>query len=646
MKPRLAFTLALAASWMLGIGLRLYDLQIRKHEQYSAQATRQQQRVVTLDPPRGTIYDQRGRELAVSVEVQSAYADPNRVQDPEATASAIADVLPLDRVALAKALASDRAFVWVSRKLDPHEARALEALALPGIAFVPESKRYYPLRTLAAQILGYVGTDNRGLAGLETLYDEVVASEPGRRRVLRDARTGTVLNPNLEHVAARSGRELHLTLDAAIQNLVERELAAAVEESGAKSGTVVMMEPHSGAILAMATVPTYDPNRFARFPKELWRIPSVMDAYEPGSTFKMVTLAGALDRDVVDTLDELDCQMGSIRVAKTLIRDHTPFPVMPVWKVIAKSSNVGAIKLGLRTGKHDLYDTIRAFGFGQPTGIDLPGESPGIVWPVEKWSALRTANVAFGQAISVTPLQLTRAFAAVANGGWLPTPYVVERIGDEPRSRAGGQALAVAPSTLAQVRQVLETVVVDGTAKRAAMEGFRAAGKTGTAQKAEPGKGYLPNRYIASFVGFAPVEDPAVVVLVMLDEPWPLYHGGEVAAPVFGRVVHQTLLYLGVEPRRGPLERWPGEADRATEGPPGIRLASMSEEPPPDPPPPGTVPDLTGLSARQAVARSSRLGLRVSLDGHGFVTRQEPFPGQPLGEAGGQVALWLEVGGR
>ncbi len=550
-RSRLIFSVVVLALWFGGIVVRLLDLQVRRHETFSQRAERQQQRAVKLDPPRGTIFDARGRELAVSLEVGSVAADPTAIDDPAATAAALAELLGLDAERLTKALSAKRAFVWVKRKLDPPQIERVRARGLQGVFTLAESKRYYPMGSLAAQVLGYVGTDNTGLAGLEYLYQPVVASTPGRRIVVRDARFDTAHHPALEVAEATAGQDLHLALDAAIQHLAERELGLAIERRNARGGMVVVMEPATGAVLAMVSYPTFDPNRFGASPQSHWRNRAVMDAYEPGSTFKMVTLAAALEANVVDPLEKIDCLMGGITLRGTRIKDHHPFGELTAREIIARSSNVGAIKLGFAAGRRRLHDTIEKFGFGRPTGIDLPSESAGILRPLERWTELEPAYVSFGQSLSVTALQLTNAFAAVANGGYLLRPYLVHRLGGEgaePWRERQVVETPVAPSSVTQVRSMLESVVLTGTGKAAAIQGYRAAGKTGTAQKAVRGRGYVDGKYVASFVGFAPVERPAVVCVVALDEPWPAYHGGEVAAPVWKAIVEKTLLYLGVPP--------------------------------------------------------------------------------------------------
>jgi cell division protein FtsI/penicillin-binding protein 2 len=561
------------------IGLRLYQLQVVNHLRYVHKAHQQQQSVVKLDPPRGTIYDEVGRELAVSVEVDSAYAVPPEIGDRAATARAIARTCPgLDAARLERLLAEDREFVWVARKLDPPVAAALRRQRLAGIHFVPESKRYYPMRELASPVLGYVGTDNHGLAGLELIYDAVITGKPGLRTVLRDARRGTAVSPDLFFTEPQPGGDLYLTLDAAVQHMVEHELQRVVEARRARRGSAVFLDPATGAVLAMASFPAFDPNEFERYAPGSWRNRSIMDAYEPGSTFKIVTAAAALESGLVHADDLLDCGMGSIVLSGITIRDHKRYGILSFADVIAKSSNVGAIRAALIIGGDRLYHTIVGFGFGRPTGIDLPGESAGILHPLERWGALTKAYVAFGQGISVTPLQLAAAVTAVANGGSLLQPYVVDAVrrGDRVERRhplPEVVAHPISPATAAEVRRLLERVVTDGTGKSAAVAGYRVAGKTGTAQIPVAG-GYARHAYLPSFVGFAPADRPSLVGVVAVDAPQGMeYYGAQVAAPVFGTLVREVLLYLGVRPERRPPSVWPGEVLTAGLRGPGTAVA-------------------------------------------------------------------------
>jgi cell division protein FtsI (penicillin-binding protein 3) len=551
--------------WVALIGLRLYQLQVVNHERYVRKAHQQQQRVVRLDPPRGTIYDAAGRELAVSVEVDSAYAVPQEIGDRAATARAIAAACPgLDAGRLETLLGEEREFVWVARKLDPPVAAALRRQHLAGIHFVPESKRYYPMRGLASQVLGYVGTDNHGLAGLELIYDAVITGKPGLRTVLRDARRGTAVSPDLFFTEPQPGGDLYLTLDAAVQHMVERELQRVVEQRQARRGSAVFLDPATGAVLAMASYPAFDPNEFERYAPGSWRNRTIMDAYEPGSTFKIITAAAALESGLVHADDPFDCGMGSIVLFGITIRDHKRYGILSFADVIAKSSNVGAVRAALIIGGERLHRTIVAFGFGRATGIDLPGENPGILHPLERWGPLTKAYVSFGQGVSVTPLQLASAVVAVANGGSLLQPYVVQAVrrGEavEPRHpRPAVMARPISAATAEEVKRLLERVVTDGTGKSAAVAGYRVAGKTGTAQIPVAG-GYARHAYLPSFVGFAPADRPSLVGIVAVDAPQGMeYYGAQVAAPVFGTLVRQVLLYLGVRPQRQTPSLWPGE---------------------------------------------------------------------------------------
>jgi cell division protein FtsI (penicillin-binding protein 3) len=649
-KSRLAVLAALLTLWIGAIATRLWSLQVVRHDEFAARAERQQQRVVELDPPRGTIFDSQGRELAVSIEVESAFAVPREIGDVAAAASRLARVLDVDRAKLERQLSSDREFVWVARKLDPPLARAVRALNLSGIYFLEEAKRYYPSRRLAAHVLGYVGTDNQGLGGLEARYDATVAGTPGRRTVLRDARRGQALPPGLPSRAAVAGHDLYLTLDSALQQIAEEELASAVGRLRAKSGSVVLLDPDSGAVLAMASEPSFDPNEFRHASDEARKNRAIEDAFEPGSTFKMVTAASALETGVVSPGDRFDCEMGSITLAGVRIADHKPFGNLSLAEVIAKSSNVGTIKTALRVSNREFYDTIRAFGFGAKSGVDLPGESSGLLMPLEVWPPLAKAYISFGQGISVTPIELAAAFAAVANGGRLLEPYVVASYGSgadanplhpEPVERGR----PVSPRVVEQLRQLLAGVTVEGGTGRAAVTpGYTAAGKTGTAQKAVAGKGYLTDEHIASFVGWSPYARPLFVGIVVIDAPKGAYHGGEAAAPVFGAIARRSLLARGLRPERERPEHWPGEPARtAPQKQTVVADAAALEKPPPAPtvPPPGTFPDLAGKSAREAVAAATQLELVPVLRGKGSVVRQEPSPGAPLPVKGSSVLFEL-----
>jgi len=651
-KARLILVVTVMALWSGGVIARLYQLQVVDHEIYRQRAAGQHHRRVVLQPPRGTIYDVRGRDLALSVDADSVWADPSQIEDPKGTARGLANVLNLDVQKLEKSLASEREFVWIARQLDRPEADEVRQLKLAGVGFLKESKRYYPMRELAAQVLGFAGLDNKGLEGLEQIYNDVIAGEPAERQVLRDARRGTVLLPDISFGEARAGKNLHLTIDSWIQHLLETELAAVYRRTRARSASAVLLDPHTGAILAMASLPTFDPNHFSRSSRESWRNRAVMDAFEPGSTFKVITAAAALEGNLVDPEDVFDCEHGSVVVQGVRIHDHKSFGDLTFREVLAKSSNVGAIKTGLLVGKQSLYEQIVEFGFGRLTGVDLPGESRGILRTVERWPKRATAYISFGQNLSVTTLQMVTAFAAVANGGTLFSPYIVTGVGQNGKvldrhRRPRRVSNPISASTARTLERLLESVVTDGTGKKAAIPGYRVAGKTGTAQKASENGGYAARKFVASFVGFAPAREPAIVGMVVIDEPEPAlgYHGGDVAAPVFSAVVGPTLLYLGIPPERQELQQWPGEQVAtigAMEARENETLSMPAERFDPDPDTEtGGVPDFSGLTARQAVVRSAELGLKATLYGRGMVNRQAPLPGTPLDVVGEDMELWL-----
>jgi len=553
-----------AALWFTGLGARLYDLQIVRHGHYEERARGQQRGELVLTPPRGMIFDSRGRELAMSVDVLSAYVNPRELDDPERTAGRIAQAIGADRNVLTERLAgSDRRFVWVGRQLDPERVQALRDLEIEEVGFTTESKRFYPFGPLVAAVIGFVGVDPTGLAGVELSYDEAVAGEVVRRPVVRDgSRQGRQLYESFGQPNPEPGADLHLTIDSSIQYVAERELRSAIAEYGAIGGSLVMLDPSTGAVLAMASYPGFDPNEYRSAPTEHKANIPLQHHYEPGSTFKLITAAAALESGAVDPFDRFDCGNGSIVFRGKTIRDHKSFDDLSFSEVIAFSSNVGAIRLGEAVGEQRLHEMIRAFGFGSKTGIDLNGEAVGIVHPVEDWNKRSVAYISFGQGISVTPLQLVTAFGAIANGGTLLRPYLVSSIDRDGALEAipGRPEVTgnpITPKTARTLERMLEGVVEHerGTGKKARIPGYRVAGKTGTAEKPGENGGYADGRYVASFVGFAPARNPAVVALVIVDEPTTArYHGGDAPAAVFSKVAQHALLRLGVPRDEPPLD--------------------------------------------------------------------------------------------
>ena len=558
-RRRLILLLLGAAAWMGLILVRLLSVQVLEVDAFRNLASRQQTAVVEITAPRGAILDRDGRELALSRSVKSFYAVPAELANPAQAAAQLAKALRVDRRPLERRLRlKDRDFVWVARKLIDSDAARVEALGIKGLGSLDEPRRFYPRGTLAAHVLGYVGLDNTGLAGVEHLYDQQIRGTPGRQLTLRDAR-GLRFLPEPGGKPAQAGASAILTLDAVVQYLVETALADAVRTSRAKDGVAVALDPRTGEVLAAVSWPTYDPNDYARYGQDAWRDNVVGSAYEPGSTFKLVTLASALEDHKLRLSERIDCLMGGIRIGNHRFEDHKPFGVLAPIDIFAQSSNVGAIEIGQRLTPRSFYDHMLRFGLGKPTDIDLPGEARGLVRDPREWSGLSQAAMSFGQEVSVTPIQLAVAFAAVANKGIAMKPYVVQRIvastGEtlyQRQPEAAGRV--VTASTAAIMLDMMKEVVRTGTARTAQLAGYTAAGKTGTAQKIGPdGGGYLQGRYIASFVGVAPAADPRFLLFVALDEPEGPYHGGEVAAPVFRAVAQPALAHLGVAPETPEL---------------------------------------------------------------------------------------------
>ncbi|MGE0404824.1 MAG: penicillin-binding protein [Candidatus Korobacteraceae bacterium] len=537
--------------WCAVIALRLIHLQVVTYGQWLQRAQRQQQRTIEVAPRRGIIYDRNGRELAMSISVDSVFAVPTEIPDPETTATLLARVLKADAREMLAKLDSSRTFTWVARKVDAETSQRIRDLNLRGIYFQKESKRFYPKRELAAQVLGWVGMDDEGMGGLEHVYEDRLRGSPGAMYVTMDARRKWFGRVERQ---PEPGQNVVLTVDEKIQYIAERELEVAMKDTQAKAGTVVIQNPKTGEILALVNRPTYNPNNFRSIPREALKNRAVSDIYEPGSTFKVVTMSGALEEKITNPDEVIDCQNGSIYVNGLRIRDHHAYGLLPVTMVLANSSGVGTIKLGLRLGEQRLDHYIRAFNFGKATGIELPGESRGLKRPLERWSKVSIGALSMGQEIGVTPLQLVSMISSIANDGVWTAPRIVagftepaetpQRVSFTP----GEQHRVVSTMTAAQMKRMLEAVVLFGTGKKAILDGYTSAGKTGTAQKIDPTTGaYSRSDYIASFAGFAPVNEPAVSVLVILDSARGLHQGGQIAAPVFARITQQVLAYLNVQ---------------------------------------------------------------------------------------------------
>ena len=615
------------------IVVRLGYLQLYRHDELARLAERQYSKTTPLRPQRGPIFDRNGYALAISAEVESVFALPGRMADRTSVAALLAPQLGERTREIEERLQGDRPFVWLKRRIPPATAQAIKALHLPGIGTLPESLRFYPSRELAAHVLGFVGADDRGLEGLELAHDRLLGGEPGAALVERDALGREVTAQPTILRASVPGQGLVLTLDATIQYIAERELEQAWRTTGARSGMTLVMDPRTGELLAMALRPTFNPNVYQTATPTEWRDRAVTDPFEPGSTFKAILAAAALEEHVVRPEDRFYGEQGVITVANRQIHDWKRYGWLTFREVLQNSSNVGAIKVGLQVGRDRYFRYMNAFGFGSPTGVGLPGESRGQLRPLARWSGLSLATMSIGQEVSVTALQMLAAFGAIANGGRLMQPHVVRAVldgtGKEIR-RIEPEAVrqVISPGTAATLTDILSDVVAQGTGHRAQVEGYSVAGKTGTAQKLDPvTRVYSRKPGVLSFIGFAPANAPRLVIMALLDEPKTVVWGSEGAAPIFAVVARQVLRHLDVPPTQ---ETPPVQIVRSggSEGPIGPALTQGSAEQ--GEPDRAVMPDVTGRTLRQALAVLAMYDLDVAVSGRGVVVRQSPAPGSVL----------------
>jgi len=631
------------------MGARLAHLTIVQRPELAARAERQHRRTLRMAAGRGSILDRSRRILAHTVGAPSIYASPTHHAVRSEMIPKLAAALDMDVDVLRRRVKKEKGFVWLKRHVTREQARVVEGLRLPGIASIVEPRRRYPKGALAAHVIGTAaGRELRGRYGVELRYDRWMRGPETVLRAERDGRGQTMLVHGLEYARTEPsdhrdlapGATLQLTIDARLQAMVERELALGVQKARAVAGTAIVLDPTTGAVLALANYPTYDPNRPGLAAPGQRRNRGVTDPVEPGSTFKAFTFAAALDQGVVRVDDVIDCENGAMRIGRRTVHDHHPYELLRLPEVLQFSSNIGTLKIARALGRERLAEYLHGFGFGRPTSIDLPYESAGILRPPARWAEIDFANISFGQGIAVTPIQLAAAFGAIANGGLLYQPYVLERAVDssgnvlldwDPFKRRAAARQVVRPETAAAVAGMLELVVSDGTGKKGRIEGIRVAGKTGTAQKVDPRTKRYSSERLASFVGFAPVEDPALVTLVMIDSPQGVKYGGMVAAPVFREITARALDHLGRRPRFAePLPRPAPPTGQA------VHVVALDA-----PVSLGGVPSFTGLSLRRALERAQREGLRVEVRGTGFVREQSPRAGTPME---GAPPLRLELG--
>jgi cell division protein FtsI (penicillin-binding protein 3) len=532
---------------------RLATLQVLQAAELTVKADRQHQKTVSLEGVRGTIVDRHGKMLAMNLEVPSVFGVPTALDSPAKTARSLSPVLHVRADELERKLRQDRGFVWLARKLDPEQGRRLERMPMEGIGIVLEGRRFYPKGPLLSHVLGFAGMDGDGLEGIERRYESHLHGEKRVTVLQRDALGRTVFPKELSNEQSPApGHQLILTIDEVIQYVVEKELEEAVARAEAKSGTMIVLDPSTGALLASAVSPRFDPNAVSALRPDRWRNRALTDAYEPGSTMKAVLAAAAIEERVMKPDTMVFGEQGRMAIGNTMIHDHEKLGWLSFAQVIQKSSNVGAAKAGMALGEQRFYRYLQSFGFGERTEIDLPGEAAGLLKHPRDWGGRTLASVSMGQEIGVTPMQMVSAVAAIANGGVLMRPYVVSEIRD-----AQGQTLkevlphvkrrVISPETARTVTTILEGVVTEGTGGKAAIAGFRVAGKTGTAQKIDSRTGrYSATQFVSSFVGYVPANNPRLAMIVLIDEPRGESWGGTVAAPVFNRVGEQVLNYLGV----------------------------------------------------------------------------------------------------
>lgn len=649
-RKRLLVAAAVFVVWTLGIEARLVFLQVVSHQELLSRAERQHMRTTTLPAKRGDIVDRHGRLLAYSVDADTIYAVPYEIQDAAQAASALCGALDgcaaKERSALVERLSGDRPFTYVKRRVTPLEARRIAALKLKGVGFMKESRRFYPNVELAAHVLGYVGIDNVGLGGLEAAYDKAVRGKEGKLIAHTDARQQT-FNGRLER-APTAGGSLELTIDEQLQYIVERELRAGVKAVNADGGSAVVMDPHTGEILALANWPTFNPNAYNAATETARRNRAVQDIYEPGSTFKVVTVAAALEEDVLPLSTVIDTSPGIIRFGNRVIDEYgrKNYGALSFTDVIVKSSNVGAIKIGLQVGAERFGVYAARFGFGRPTSPDFPGESPGILWSPGKLNDSGLASMSMGYQVGVTPLQMTAAMSAVANGGTWIEPRIVRAVTrDGIRTRIEPQVRrrVISQDTALELVSILEAVVERGTATKAKLAQYTVAGKTGTADKLINGR-YSATAQNVSFLGFVPSRAPVFTIIVMIDTPrvGPAA-GGAVAAPIFHRIADAALRYTGVSPTINPAapvvvarRETSHVTPTATHStlPAVVTLAGGGGQG-------ALVPDLRGMGARDALRALTRLGLTAQVEGDGVVVEQMPAPGSRL-ERGMTATLVLE----
>ncbi|MBV5341244.1 MAG: transpeptidase family protein [Deltaproteobacteria bacterium] len=628
----------------LNVAGRAFYLQILQHENLVKKADRQHQHRVDLTTGRGSILDRNGTTLAESIHMDSCYAEPRNIKDVDGTAGVLAPILGIPKHELVAKLSLNRSFTWIQRWLAPEIATRIRNMRLPGIGFAPESKRFYPNMEIAAHVVGFTGYDPNGLEGIELKYDSTILGNSGYMIMERDALGRNIAITNTVIKDSSPGKSVVLTLDKTIQFIAEKELAKAVTESNAKGGMALVMESDTGKVLAMANYPTFNPNAYSRYSLAQLRNHVVVDSFEPGSTFKVFTIASAIDSGSIRPSDLYNCENGTYRVADRIIHDDHPHSRLTVSEIIKYSSNIGAAKIAFKMGEDKLSPYLRNFGFGGRTGIDLPGESPGSL--KRHWYGVDLATISFGQGVSLSAVQLVSALSAIANGGNLMRPYLVEQILDESgkvTQKFEPQVVrrVISPETARIITKMMETVTGEGgTGTNAALDGYRVAGKTGTAQKVDPvTHTYSPSKRIGSFVGFVPADKPKLTIAVIIDEPQGVKYGGVVAAPAFRGIAQNTLAYLKIQPN---MPTTATSKTAAAKVPPIPAVEALSyEDGDAEEVPAGSeiMPNFRGMSMRRVLQVMEKRGINIRLIGSGQAGEQSPPSGHKIR---GTDEVWIK----
>jgi cell division protein FtsI (penicillin-binding protein 3) len=639
MKFRIATVLVLFVVLFIALTSRAFQLQVLSGKKLKALAARQHTRTLTLQPERGIIFDRNGEKLAATIMADSVCADPSKIENPAAAAAGLAAILHTDRALLEKRLSGGRNFRWIARQIGPDQANLVQELGIDGIFIVKEPKRFYPSGELAGHLIGFVGLDAAGLEGLELRYDRYLKGAPQKLLWTRDAK-GTRLYPRVERpeTGQRESHHLVLTIDNRIQHLVESHLKAAVKAKGAKGGYAIVMDPRSGEILALANEFGFDPNKLSKTNPALGKNKAITDVFDPGSTFKPFLAAAALQEGVAKETDIFNCEDGQYAIADRVIHEaqRKRHKSLSFREILKYSSNIGSVKIGEKLGKEKFYDYIRNFGFGAKTDIDLPGEVSGLLRPVEKWTRVDAATIAFGQGISVTAIQMITALASLANGGVLMKPFVVKGLMDQrgqlvQTTQPTPVRRVVSPETARRLAAILTDVVSaeDGTGKQARIVNVAVAGKTGTSQKFDfSRKVYSSERVKTSFMGFFPSDNPQIAMLVILDEPQRDKWGGVAAAPVFRNIGEQLLTRFKTNIRETPFrdEEKPGldMQVRLVSAPAPVLAAASDETDESD------IPDFRGMTIREVLKKARQKGVEVRIVGSGWAIAQKPAAGVPV----------------